>query len=192
MVNFERVFNATATDSSYSRGKRGPKTVSTFVISTNDDWLTIRKESGRDMYMSEIKTALGLFIQAYRKEIMAEIAHVERDGRYRIVYSTGAHGESNVFIEIDSGNGYPSRRKIYHVSSLGKCGFISCPIYDLADLCVAEGIFEIKDGCYTYSDDTKNIIMIEPRITECEEGWVDPQDIPTSAVPLRVYRNNAT
>ncbi|MCQ2571197.1 MAG: hypothetical protein MJ154_03045 [Candidatus Saccharibacteria bacterium] len=143
----------------------------TFSVEIMGDILRVRKISGRDMFPSEINTAVG--------RILAMVGPVKRycrSYRYRFCYRTGMSGCQDTFIEIDRVTGYPDRKLMFHESCYGKCSGFSCFVYDFLDLCLSVGFLDDVNGEYFYDPDEDggsgvNMRILRPRDTSREEGW---------------------
>lgn len=63
-------------------------------------------------------------------------------------------------------------------------------VYDFLDLCVADGFFTVGDGTYVYAAEEdefgKELEMqvIRPRLTQYEDGWTQPGEIPDAIVSV--------
>lgn len=168
-------------------------TRTSFVISVENDELSVKGKSGRDMYVSEINTAFGRFLKEYEAEFGEKVALYERRNRYRFCFRQGSSGCQDTYIEIDMGDGFPVRKFMMHESCLGKNGGFSCFVYDFLDLCVASKFLVAEDGFYTYSEDKDanselEMKVIKPRLIEYEEGWTSPWEKPEGVVYLRTVR----
>lgn len=169
---------------------------SSFVISVENDELSIKKKSGRDMYVSEINNAFGRFLKEYQSEFGEKIALYERRNRYRFCFRQGSSGCQDTYIEIDDmDDGFPIRKFIMHESCCGKNGGFGCFVYDFLDLCVASELLITKDGFYAYPEDEDansesglEMEVIKPRLIEYEEGWTSPWEKPEGVVYLRTVR----
>lgn len=189
MKDFSRLFII-------KNGECGGWTSSTrtsFVISVENDELSVKGKSGRDMYASEINTAFGRFLKEYEAEFGEKIALYERRNRYRFCFRQGSSGCQDTYVEIDKGDGFPERKFIMHESCFGKCGGFGCFVYDFLDMCLAGGFLRTDDGFYVYpeEDDANSGLemqVIKPRLTEYEEGWTFPWEKPEKVVYLRTVR----
>ena len=164
-----------------------------FIVEVRCDQLTVTKKSGRDMYPEEINTAIGRFLKEYESVFGEKIAIFKRTHPYRFCFKTGVSGCQDTYIEVDTGDGFPTRKRICRQSCFGKSGGFHCFAYDFLDLCVADGFLVVKDGFYTYEEEedfnsTSSMQMIKPRLLEYEEGWAQPFERPSKVVPLRVCR----
>ena len=163
-----------------------------FTISLENDWLRVVKKSGRDMFPSEINTAIGRLLQEYRAEFEVPLARYRRQHRYRFCYRTGQSGCQDTFIEVDKGDGFPERKFLFHESCYGKCSGFECFAYDFLDLCVAEGFLADEDGTYVYHQEQDagadvEMTIVKPRLLGYEHGWNTPwTSTPRGAVPLEV------
>lgn len=189
MKNFKRLFVINDGEC----GGWSNSTRTSFVISVEDDELSIKVKSGRDMYVSEINTAFGRFLKEYEAEFGEKVALYERHNRYRFCFREGSSGCQDTFIEVDRGDGFPVRKFMMHESCFGKsCGF-DCFVYDFLDLCVASEFLVVEDGFYTYHEDEDanselKMQVIKPRLIEYEEGWTSPWERPEGVVYLRTVR----
>lgn len=189
MKNFRRLFVI-------KNGNSGGWTDSTrtsFVISVENDMLSVVCKSGRDMYAGEINTAFGRFLKEYEAEFVEKVALYERHNRYRFCYRQGSSGCQDTYIETDMGDGFPVRKFMMHESCFGKNGGFSCFVYDFLDLCVACKFFVAEDGFYAYPEEEDNnseleMQVIKPRLVEYEEGWTNPWEKPEGVVYLRTVR----
>lgn len=164
-----------------------------FVMSVDHNTLSVTKKSGRDMYPEEINTAFGRFLKEYEQEFGERVALYERTHPYRFCFRTGISGCQDTYIEVNSGDGFPQRKFMLHMSCFGKCEGFRVFIYDFLDLCVAERFLSVDDGFYAYcEDDDANsdceMQTIKPRLVSYEEGWTSPWQRPEKVVPLRVCR----
>lgn len=188
MNDFSRLFMVSGVAAGWTNAS---KTV--FVLSVVGNYLRLILKAGRDPFAYEVNSALGRLLEEYE----AEYGPVERHQRshpYRFTFSQGMSGRQDTFIEIDNGDGYPTRHHLMHESCYGKASDIGGFVYDYLDLCVVGNFFEIKDGCYRYireedeAADTVEMRVVKPRFVEYEEGWVSPSDYPEGVVYLRVCR----
>lgn len=189
MKNFSRLFVI-------KNGECGGWTSSTrtsFVISVENDGLSVKGKSGRDMYASEINTAFGRFLKEYEAEFGEKVALYERRNRYRFCFREGSSGCQDTYIEIDMGDGFPVRKFMMHESCYGKNGGFGCFVYDFLDLCIASKFLIVEDGFYVYPEDEDanselEMQVIKPRLIEYEEGWTSPWERPEGVVYLRTVR----
>ena len=189
MKDFSRLFII-------KNGECGGWTSSTrtsFVISVENDELSVKGKSGRDMYASEINTAFGRFLKEYEAEFGEKVALYERRNRYRFCFRQGSSGCQDTYIEIDMGDGFPVRKFMMHESCFGKNGGFGCFVYDFLDLCVASKFLVAEDGFYAYPEDEDantefEMQVIKPRLIEYEEGWTSPWEKPEAIVYLRTVR----
>lgn len=168
-------------------------TRTSFVISVENDELSVKGKSGRDMYASEINTAFGRFLKEYEAEFGEKVALYERHNRYRFCYRQGSSGCQDTYIEIDMDDGFPVRKLMMHESCFGKNGGFDCFVYDFLDLCVASRFLDVEDGFYTYLEDEDanselEMQVIKPRLIEYEKGWTSPWEKPEGVVYLSVVR----
>lgn len=194
MINFTRLF--IAEDSAGQVGFQGANSSrSGFIINVSgNDMLTVTSKFGCAPTTGEVNTALGRFLTEYEVKHGA-IEKYKRTNRYRFAFYSGPTGCQDTYIETDTGDGFPSRKRICHMSMYGKVNEdIKCFIYDFLDMCVAEGFLTIKDGCYHYDASTDaNAEMvakcIKPRLVHEESGWVNPDsgELP-KVVPLAIAR----
>lgn len=164
-------------------------TRTTFTLKVESDYLTMTVVDGRDPFTSEINTAFGHFLQDYERE-NGKLEISKREHPYRFVYQQGRSGRQTAFIEVDHGNGYPSRRRLLDRSCFGKCGSMCLPVYDFLDLCVTNGFFTVEDGKYVYAAEQDKLGQelemktIYPRSTQHEEGWAQPGEFPSVVVSI--------
>ena len=160
-----------------------------FIISVENDTLSIKWKSGRNMFAHEINTAFGWFIQEYEKEF-GKIAVYKRRRAYRFCYRQGSSGCQDTFIEIDKGDGFPERKFIMHETCFGKSAGFTCFVYDFLDLCVAAEFFGIEEDSYSYSQEEIDYEMtsVKPRLTQYENGWTRPWKHSTEIVYLTTCR----
>ena len=189
MENFRRLF---AIKDGGASGWTDSRRTS-FIISVENNELTVKVKSGRDPFVEEVNTAFGRFLQAYEAEFGEKVALYERTHRYRFCYRQGMSGCQDTFIEFDRGDGFPERKFLMHESCFGKCADLRCFVYDFLDICVVGGFLSIEDGCYTYSEGEDanadcNMQIISPRLVEAEEGWSSPWEKPEEVVYLNVVR----
>lgn len=164
-----------------------------FVISVEDDELSVKIKSGRDMYANEINTAFGRFLKEYEAEFGEKVALYERKHRYRFCFRQGSSGCQDTYIEVDKGDGFPSRKFMMHESCFGKCGGFSCFVYDFLDMCLAGKFLTVEDGYYIYHEENDasselEMQVVKPRLIEYEEGWTSPWEKPEKVVYLNVVR----
>lgn len=189
MKNFSRLF--VIEDGNCGGWTESKRT--SFVISVEGDYLTVRGKSGRDMYTAEVNTAFGRFLQEYEEEFGEKIALYERKNRYRFCYREGSSGCQDTFIEIDKGDGFPDRKFIMHESCFGKTAGFSCFVYDFLDLCVAGEFLAVEDGEYVYheeEDANSGLVtkIVRPRLLEYEDGWTEPWERPSGVVQMEICR----
>ncbi len=159
-------------------------TRTTFTLTVKDNLLSMMVRSGRNPFMAEINTAFGSFIRDYERE-NGKVEIFRRVNPYRFIYRRGSSGCQTIFIEIDKGDGYPSRRRLLDQSCYGKCGSMCLFVYDLLDLCVASGSFTVENGAYSYAEDRDELgkeldmKVVGPRLTQYEEGWAQPGEFPS-------------
>lgn len=164
-------------------------TRTTFVLSVQDDYLSMVVKSGRNPFTEEVNTAFGRFIRDYEAE-NGKLETFKRVYPYRFVCREGSSGCQTTYIEIDTGDGYPSRKRLLDQSCFGKCGGICVFVYDMLDLCVTSGFFTVEDGTYVYAEDRdefgKEVAMstICPRLTQYEEGWAQPGEFPSTVMGI--------
>jgi hypothetical protein len=164
-------------------------TRTTFTLTVENDYLSMVVKDGRDPFTEEINTAFGHFIQDYEQE-NGKVELFQRVNPYRFTYRQGSSGCQTTFIEIDKGDGYPSRKRLLDQSCFGKCGSMCLFVYDFLDLCVADGFFTVGDGTYVYAAEEdefgKELEMqvIRPRLTQYEDGWTQPGEIPDAIVSV--------
>lgn len=185
MKDFSRLFIIKEEDGGWA---------SSFVISVENDKLSIKGKSGRDMYASEINTAFGRFLKEYEAEFGEKVALYERRNRYRFCFRQGSSGCQDTYIEIDDmDDGFPIRKFIMHESCFGKNGGFGCFVYDFLDLCVASKFLIVENGFYVYPEDEDanselEMEVIKPRLIEYEEGWTSPWERPEGVVYLKTVR----
>lgn len=186
MKNFKRLFVV----KNGSVGGWSDSDQTSFIISVEDERLSIRRKSGRDMFAHEINTAFGRFIQEYEAEFGEKIALYKRHYPYRFCFRQGSSGCQDTFIEIDKGDGFPERKFIMHQSCFGKSAGLTCFVYDFLDLCVAADFFDIDDGKYNYAgeDIDYELTSVKPRLTWYENGWTKPWERPAKVVYLATCR----
>ena len=184
MRNFRRLFVV-------NNGSDSRRT--SFVIAVEEDMLSVRVKSGRDMFANEINTAFGRFLKEYEAEFSEKVALYERHSHYRFCFRQGSSGCQDTYIEFDKGDGFPERKFLMHESCFGKCGGFKCFVYDFFDLCLASDFLKAEDGFYTYSEANDGnadceMQVIKPRMLAFEEGWTPPWEKSDSVVYLNVVR----
>lgn len=188
MNDFSRMFVINGVAAGWTEST---KTV--FVLSVVGDYLRLILKAGRDPFAYEVNSALGRFLEEYEAE-NGPVERYQRSHPYRFVYSAGMSGRQDTFIEVDNGDGYPTRHHLMHESCYGKASDMRGFVYDLLDFCVVGNFFEIKDGCYRYireedkAADAVEMKVVKPRLTEYEEGWANSSDYPDDVVYLKVCR----
>ncbi len=175
MYNFSRLF---VVDNGEASGWSG-STKTSFVFLVKNDWLSVQKKSGRNMFVNEIITALYHFLKEYEAEFGEKITVCERSDYYRFCMDKGYSGCRDYFIETDSGDGYPNKEHLLHVSSYGKVAGFECFFHDFADLCVAAKKLFVEEDYYVCpreegSDSAVEMDIVKPRMTEYEVGWSSP------------------
>ena len=168
-------------------------TRTSFVVSIKNDQLCVSVKSGRDPFTHEINTAIGRILKEYEAEYGERVALYERQNRYRFCFRQGSSGCQDTYIEIDVGDGFPTRKHLLHESCFGKCGGFSVFVYDFLDLSIGANFLIVEDGCYVYpeSEDANSGIEMEvvrPRLLEFEEGWTFPWNRAKEVVYLKTVR----
>lgn len=164
-------------------------TRTTFVLSVEDNVLTMKVKSGRNPFTNEINTAFGLFLQEYAQEY-GQLSTYKRTNPYRFVYQQGLSGRQTTYIELDTGDGFPKRKRLLDMSCFGKVWSMSLFVYDFTDLCVACKFFRVEDGKYVYDQSHDKIgkeidmTVIRPRYIEHEDGWTQPGNYPEGVIDI--------
>lgn len=188
MMDFSRMFVVNGVAAGWTEVSKA-----VFILSVVGDYLKLILKAGRDPFAYEVNTALGRFLEEYEAEY-GPVERYQRSHPYRFAFSQGMSGRQDTFIEIDNGDGYPTRHHLMHESCYGKASDMGGFVYDYLDLCVVGGFFEIKDGCYRYireedkAADAVEMKVVKPRLTEYEEGWTSPYGYPKDVVYLKVCR----
>lgn len=156
---------------------------------------------GRDPYLYEVRTAIGRLLLEYEEMTGEKVAVMKREYPYRFTFRSGSSGCEDWFIESQIRHGFPSRRRLCHVSMVGKTGGFKGNLFDYLDLFVAEGFLQVVeiDGNWYYQycpedDDKADLQMqiIRPRLTQYEDGWCQPGQLPGCVTYLRVCREVPT
>ncbi len=177
-------------------GGRSSHTV--FTLSFQDQMLVLKKKSGRDPLFSELVLAVHQLLLEYEEEFGVPVLAHQRQHPYRFVRRIGQTGCTTVFLEEDTSDGFPNRRRVFHISMRGKTPDFQAFYPDFLDHLVGEGGLDVEPAGETWAYKPKKGLeiagttmkVVRPRLVEYEEGWTSPYSSPATAktVPLEVCR----
>lgn len=160
-----------------------------FVIEVKYDRMRLTHTSGRNPYTSELNAATDRFLKEYETEFGKKIAVYKRHNRYRFYQKVNKPGYSysgkDYYIEIDTGNGFPTNSFLFHKSYFGECSDFECFVYDFLDFYVVSDFLAIKDDSYVCTEKSEvdyKMQVFKPRLSEYEDGWTAPEERPERIV----------
>lgn len=183
MTDFTRLYILSDSKGAENAYWGSGKGTSGIIISLKEDKLKVFVKFGCSPMSWEVNSLFGLFFNEYMS-INSTVDVFKRTRPYRFVYKTGVSGCQDTFLEVDNGDGFPSRKKITHMSMCGKMNQeISCYVYDFLDLAVSGGLFTVFQEVYYFYNEKNDsaavdvasrVQVIKPRETAKETGWVQP------------------